>query len=469
MATIAERSVGLFAEAFANNSRVGVEWSATLGRGLVSRSSVNVGDTLVDGEAPAAAALLSDVCHECLQTDATKRCSACQWAFFCSATCQRAAWSAHKPDCRAVAGLPAEARQHVEPSTMLAVRVAWLFIRERQSPRVQRIATLLSNAAHLTEAGTAALNAEAMLASRILFLQEAPDTQYVSVPFLTSILATVATNAIGICETTEYTDIGVGLYDRLALLNHSCDPNCVVVFERTNAVLRAVKPIDAGEQLTISYIDRATDRNERRKQLAARYHFECACARCAGPPGADVFDVALRCTATPRCDGQVVQTDASSGVCSVCAAQQPFVAPPAATSQEVMRVNAFDDAERTVQYERLLQTLHPRSLAVRRFLQAAERDALHAALRGAVPYRVVFRWSALLLEHERRRVGDAADTALSKQVFAAGRLALEAGEFGAAAPLLREALKRMNVTCTSQKMLRDVWTYVVEAEQRLKA
>lgn len=66
-------------------------------------------------------------------------------------------------------------------------------------------------------------------------------------------------------------------------------------------------------------------------------------------------------------------------------------------------------------------------------------------------------------------MGDCVDVALSKQVFAAGRLALEAGEFGAAAPLLREALKRLSVTCTSQKMLRDVWTFVVEAEQRLKS
>jgi hypothetical protein len=470
---IAERSMKLFAETFAHNTKVDVSLDSVRGRRLVARSAVDVGATLIDRESPAVFAPLDDACHACLSplaTESSKRCGACRRAFYCSPACQRSAWSEHKVDCRAISQLPADAVEHVLPHVVLTVRIAWLFIRERKSPRVERISTLLSNAAFLVEAQTAVLNAEATLASRILFLQAAPDSQYVSVPFLTSILATITTNAIGVTEATEYTDVGVGLYERLALLNHSCDPSAVILFDKQFAVLRAIRPIAAGEELTISYCDRATDRFVRQKLLLERYRFTCACTRCAGPLHADVFDVSLRCCAAGDglCDGQVVRQspDAAVGTCSKCGAERAFEAPQAAASQALAVVRAFDDRLRTKQFESLLRSVHPRSLAVRRFLQDAERDALHAALGGALAYGTVFRWSNALLEFEKQRLGNCLDVALSKQFFAAGRLALEGGEFAAAVPLLREALERMSVTCTSQQMLASVRTFVLEAEQR---
>uniref|UniRef100_A0A7J8BAS5 [histone H3]-lysine(4) N-trimethyltransferase n=1 Tax=Rousettus aegyptiacus TaxID=9407 RepID=A0A7J8BAS5_ROUAE len=75
-------------------------------------------------------------------------------------------------------------------------------------------------------------------------------------------------------------EVGVGLYPSVSLLNHSCDPNCSIVFNGPHLLLRAVRDIEAGEELTICYLDVLMTSEERRKQLRDQYCFECDCSRC---------------------------------------------------------------------------------------------------------------------------------------------------------------------------------------------
>ncbi|ELK10625.1 SET and MYND domain-containing protein 3 [Pteropus alecto] len=75
-------------------------------------------------------------------------------------------------------------------------------------------------------------------------------------------------------------EVGVGLYPSMSLLNHSCDPNCSIVFNGPHLLLRAVRDIEAGEELTICYLDMLMTSEERRKQLRDQYCFECDCSRC---------------------------------------------------------------------------------------------------------------------------------------------------------------------------------------------
>ncbi|XP_037248569.1 histone-lysine N-methyltransferase SMYD3 isoform X2 [Falco rusticolus] len=78
----------------------------------------------------------------------------------------------------------------------------------------------------------------------------------------------------------EMQDVGVGLYPSMSLLNHSCDPNCVIVFEGYQLLLRSVREIQIGEELTISYIESLMPTSERQKQLMRQYCFECDCLLC---------------------------------------------------------------------------------------------------------------------------------------------------------------------------------------------
>ncbi|ELR58064.1 SET and MYND domain-containing protein 3, partial [Bos mutus] len=89
----------------------------------------------------------------------------------------------------------------------------------------------------------------------------------------------VICNSFTICNA-EMQEVGVGLYPSMSLLNHSCDPNCSIVFNGPHLLLRAVRDVEAGEELTICYLDMLMTSEERRKQLRGQYCFDCDCFRC---------------------------------------------------------------------------------------------------------------------------------------------------------------------------------------------
>jgi hypothetical protein len=45
------------------------------------------------------------------------------------------------------------------------------------------------------------------------------------------------------------------------------------------AIIQTLRPVSAGTELTVSYIDENDDYEERQKQLQD-YGFECTCAKC---------------------------------------------------------------------------------------------------------------------------------------------------------------------------------------------
>eukprot|EP00668_Euglena_longa_P038445 GGOE01049451.1.p1 GENE.GGOE01049451.1~~GGOE01049451.1.p1 ORF type:complete len:451 (-),score=125.20 GGOE01049451.1:43-1317(-) len=76
---------------------------------------------------------------------------------------------------------------------------------------------------------------------------------------------------------------GIALYPLHSSINHSCAPNAEVVFEGPDAevMVRAVRPILAGEEVCISYINLDGDRDLRQWLLEHCYLFRCQCTRCA--------------------------------------------------------------------------------------------------------------------------------------------------------------------------------------------
>ncbi|PSC68405.1 SET domain-containing [Micractinium conductrix] len=77
---------------------------------------------------------------------------------------------------------------------------------------------------------------------------------------------------------------GNAFYGLHSCCNHSCAPNAEA-FKREgdqdgDAVILALRPVSAGEEITLSYIDEEAPLAERREQLAD-YGFECGCDKCA--------------------------------------------------------------------------------------------------------------------------------------------------------------------------------------------
>merc|ERR1719350_1232591 len=75
--------------------------------------------------------------------------------------------------------------------------------------------------------------------------------------------------------------MGLGLISTVALTNHSCHPNVEVDYEGScQAIVRAVRPIAEGDEVTQSYINEMEPLGTRQRALRDRYGFVCACLRC---------------------------------------------------------------------------------------------------------------------------------------------------------------------------------------------
>ena len=102
--------------------------------------------------------------------------------------------------------------------------------------------------------------------------------------FLTTmrIVFRYASSSVGVHDRRGALPLGVAIYPWNSLVNHSCEPNIVCGFAvgGSNAIQwHAIRPIAAGEQLLLSYIDCDAPLEKRTQQLA-RYGFACKCPKC---------------------------------------------------------------------------------------------------------------------------------------------------------------------------------------------
>ncbi|KYQ94027.1 hypothetical protein DLAC_04299 [Tieghemostelium lacteum] len=74
---------------------------------------------------------------------------------------------------------------------------------------------------------------------------------------------------------------GFGIFGLQAMVNHSCEPNVTVVFsdKDNRAYIKALRKIEANEELTHSYIDESEPYDDRQKELIT-YGFVCTCPKC---------------------------------------------------------------------------------------------------------------------------------------------------------------------------------------------
>ena len=93
-------------------------------------------------------------------------------------------------------------------------------------------------------------------------------------------------------------------HPRCTIMNHSCEPNCVWIFNGKAMVVRTVSNISSNDQvklmttdafevtaffskLFISYIAQLDCCRNRRACLRDHYAFECSCVRCTREEGND--------------------------------------------------------------------------------------------------------------------------------------------------------------------------------------
>ena len=84
---------------------------------------------------------------------------------------------------------------------------------------------------------------------------------------------------INIGDSIETNRIGGAVYPTLALVNHSCDPNFVIIFWGRTAIAVASRTIFKGEEMNDNYGANYanTPLATRRKTMERSHWFTCAC------------------------------------------------------------------------------------------------------------------------------------------------------------------------------------------------
>ena len=125
------------------------------------------------------------------------------------------------------------------------------------------------------------------------------------------VLSTRKRNAIGLYnECGEET--GMFLSPTVALVNHSCLPNCQQVTWDGSCRLVALRDICVGEELSYTYVSILTGSDtttttittstaERRASIAYNWDFHCVCGRCQGTVDCVAFDAAHTCCCGAIC------------------------------------------------------------------------------------------------------------------------------------------------------------------------
>lgn len=133
-----------------------------------------------------------------------------------------------------------------------------------------------------------------------------------SIDYMRRTLSRIKTNGFSISDG-ESVALGVGLFSGEASnMNHSCRPNVLQTFDYGNIgkypCLRvtACTPIQANDEICISYMDSASPREARRERLEKDYHFMCTCSACTDDRYNDKL-VGLTCPRAGGCTGTVIK------------------------------------------------------------------------------------------------------------------------------------------------------------------
>ncbi|RUS22012.1 hypothetical protein BC937DRAFT_90643 [Endogone sp. FLAS-F59071] len=240
------------------------------GRGVRTDEDIAVGQTILE-EVSYVAVIddrnLSKRCSWCFGADRKlSRCSVCKTIYYCSSPCQKRDWASfHQEECKAFV--------RVSRPVPTAIRIISRILRKRHGDRqsvsdsfvVQLIfgsgyinswSSLLLPFTQYAEVENLenrkpdfSLNQLEIFAQMAMVLRDCVSKEAIpSASEIIDLWCKFTTNSFSILDN-EMVDVGVGLYPATAMINHSCQPNCVVVFEGPKILVRSIRPIKEGEEV----------------------------------------------------------------------------------------------------------------------------------------------------------------------------------------------------------------------------
>lgn len=257
------------------------------GRALVTTKRFSPGDLIIYQEPYASCpnrASSTSVCDGCFSLNNLRKCSACKVAWYCGNKCQKSEWKLHQEECKALSALPVDRKKKLTPTIRLMMR---LLLKKKLQDENVIPTTMMDNSSlvddlvsHMSELSEEQLVLYAQMANLVKLVLPSLD---VNIKEITENFSKLACNAHTICDS-ELQSLGTGLYPAISMINHSCIPNSVLVFEGRVAFVRAVQPIEKDTEVSISYIETAASTEIRQNDLKKQYFFTCICPCCNKSP-----------------------------------------------------------------------------------------------------------------------------------------------------------------------------------------
>ncbi|XP_035385329.1 N-lysine methyltransferase SMYD2-B [Electrophorus electricus] len=250
------------------------------GRGLRATEPYKVGDLLL--ACPAYACVLSVgergyICEHCFaRKEGLSKCGKCKKAFYCNVECQRKDWPLHKLECSAMCAFgedwcPSE-------TVRLVARIIATQKAQKERSASEKLLLLKDLEAHLDKLDNEKREMNELdVAGLHHFYSKHLD--FPEHQALLTLFAQVNCNGFTV-EDEELSHLGSAVFPDVALMNHSCCPNVIVVYRGTLAEVRAVQAISPGEEIFTSYIDLLYPTEDRNERLRDSYYFNCDCREC---------------------------------------------------------------------------------------------------------------------------------------------------------------------------------------------
>ncbi|KHG02872.1 Histone-lysine N-methyltransferase ASHR1 -like protein [Gossypium arboreum] len=252
------------------------------GRSLLAARDFYPGEVIISQEPYVCVpnnSLTESRCDGCFSKSNLKKCSACHVVWYCGSSCQKLEWKLHRLECQLLAKLDKERRKSVTPTIRMMVK---LYLRRKlQNGNVIPVTAmdnynLVEALKDMSDIDEKQLLLYAQMANLVNLILQLPNND---IKEIAENFSKFACNAHTICDS-ELRPLGTGLYPVISIINHSCLPNAVLIFEGRLAVVRAVQHIPKDSEVSISYVETAASTITRQKTLKEQYLFTCTCVRC---------------------------------------------------------------------------------------------------------------------------------------------------------------------------------------------
>eukprot|EP00057_Strongylocentrotus_purpuratus_P014361 XP_011668835.1 PREDICTED: histone-lysine N-methyltransferase SMYD3-like [Strongylocentrotus purpuratus] len=213
----------------------------------------------------------------CGRNSTLKRCTRCSCVSYCNKSCQQGDWArCHKQDCKTLK------RIYPLPHSYSLQLLSQIIRKQRKSaPCTQDDEDCFPTTVDQLESHHEKLSDTKRdeFKSLLLLLKFCGEDVLPEPSSLLKMYGAIQCNEFSIMDN-DLNGIAFAIYLRASMANHSCDYNCIVVFDERKLQLRTIKDVKDGEECTISYVDVINPAKERQAKLEEEYHFTCKCVKC---------------------------------------------------------------------------------------------------------------------------------------------------------------------------------------------